>query len=153
MSHSFYFVLYASTIVFFSSCNVTKSNNSSNTGLFQGTVSFSEGNQMQSNKYTSVLGKGVQREVHIYELTNVKDVEQIDNLYFSPKSKIVAIIVSNTRGEFKQSLPPGTYSVLIKEGDGYFASFLDKENNLHPLQINTGETTTADILINYKVSY
>ena len=138
--------------LFASSCSANRTSASSDMGVLMGVVVLSEGNQMPNNQLEE-SSRGVSREVLIYELTNVSDAQESGQLYSSINSKVLKRTKTNAKGEFKVKLTEGKYSVVIKEGEGYYINQFDKENNIHPVLIETGKTTKTTVTINYNASY
>ena len=121
-------------------------------GVLEGAIVVDKGNQMSSENLNSVK-KGINKEVYIYELTNVSSVEKVNSLYTSIKSKLVSRVKTNKKGEFKIKLNEGNYSILIKENNGFYVAELDKYNNLHPVLIKTDGIVFVKIIINYETYY
>lgn len=130
----------------------TSRNLKSETGFVVGRVTHEKGNQMPGQE-SSASATGVIRDVYIYELTNELDVSKKNLLYTDINSKVVAKVSSDASGAFRIELMEGEYSLLIKEGDAYYASQLDMNNNLHPITVKAGETTRVNVLINYEAFY
>ena len=124
----------------------------SNMGVVLGKVTYEKGNQMPGQD-SSASAKGVIRDIYIYELTNELDVSKKNLLYTDINSKVITKVSSDASGAFSIELMEGEYSLLIKEGDAYYASQLDMNNNLHPITVKAGETTRVNVLINYEAFY
>lgn len=124
-----------------------------NTGWLEGTIVFEKGNQMPSAVNTHRIKGKVQKDVYIYELTNVDSVIKEGRFYTSIDSKLVSKVKTSKNGNFKTKLEEGYYSILTREKNGFYVSEFDKYNNLHPILIKSGETTNVSILINYEAFY
>ncbi|RJR26419.1 MAG: carboxypeptidase regulatory-like domain-containing protein [Candidatus Latescibacterota bacterium] len=68
------------------------------------------------------------REILIHEPTRLDDVTQVgySPFYSEIRTTLAARGRSNDQGRFRIELPPGTYSVFVREGDLFYAnSFSD----------------------------
>ena len=138
-------------LVLLVSCAANKQSNS-NIGVVLGKVTYEKVNQMPGQD-RSASAKGVIRDVYIYELTNEQDASKKDLFYTDINTKVIAKVSSDANGEFRVELAEGEYSLVIKEGDAYYASQLDMNNNLHPITVKARETIKVNVLINYKAFY
>jgi hypothetical protein len=133
------------------SCSGTKLN-SQHQGI-QGIVLWFEGNQMPGFDREPDPGEGIEREIYIYELTNHNQGISVGVFYTSINTRLIAVAKSINNGEFKISLPPGHYSLLVKEESGLFANIFDMDNNINPVQVNSGQFTEVTIQVNYSAAY
>jgi hypothetical protein len=104
-------------------------------------------NSPDSTVHTSP-NAGIQREVHIYEQTTLEQVTQENGIFTSVSTNKVLSIMSKSDGSFKAKLPPGTYSVFVKEPTGLFAN-LFKKNQINPVVVKPGQYTWITIGIEY----
>ena len=98
-------------------------------------------------------GQPVQRTIHIYELTTMEEASADGPFFHHIETNLVEKVETNEEGKFVVSLPPGQYSVFVKEEDGLFANFFDGEGNINPVTIKEGEITPITIEVNYKATY
>lgn len=118
-----------------------------------GQLDWVTGNQMPGPDKKPVARQGVAREVQIYELLNQNDVES-DGVFIKKVNKtLVKTVLSDSNGNFKVSLPPGLYSILIKEADGLFANQFDQNNNIQPVIVKEKGFSRVNIIINYEAAY
>lgn len=118
-----------------------------------GQLDWVTGNQMPGPDKKPVARQGVVREVHIYELLNQSDVES-DGVFIKKVNRpLVKTVVSDSNGNFKVSLPPGSYSILIKEANGLFANQFDQNNNIQPVIVKEKGFCRVNIIINYEAAY
>jgi len=119
-----------------------------------GKVLWKSGNQMPSPDAPPSRGKGVQRTVYIYERTNGTQAETIDGVFHtSIQTNLVTQVVTDANGNFAVALKPGVYSLFTKEEKGLYANLFDGENNIYPVEVEEGQVTTVEFLINYNASY
>lgn len=118
----------------------------------KGRVLWVEGNQMPGpGRYLSP-GTPVVREIHIFKPASPSQVKGQGSLFSDVTSEFVEKVMSDENGYFEIALPPGKYSVFVKEGDNFFASRMD---NLHynPVVIQKGAVSEMQITVNYKAYY
>ncbi|MEM6523317.1 MAG: carboxypeptidase regulatory-like domain-containing protein [Bacteroidota bacterium] len=131
---------------------ITSKISRTNEGI-QGKVLWVEGNRMPAPNKTVDEGKPVIREIHIYKVLKLNDLDRTGSLFLAPQQKPVLVTKTNEFGEFKVNLESGIYSILTKEKDGFFANSFDSENHVHPVKITAGNFTNVKIIINYKAVY
>ena len=123
-----------------------------------GTVTVREGNFMpgpnrKKQPKAATPEKVIPREIHVYELTNLKQVTAKGPFYSNVKSKLVAKVTTGADGLFRVALDPGKYSVFSKEPAGLFANQLDGEGNIYPVVVAENRLTLIDFIIDYNASY
>lgn len=120
----------------------------------RGKVVWVSGNQMPGSGAERTEPKGIKREIYIYALTTVAETTQTDGVFFSDiKSRLVKKVRSKKNGKFCVKLPPGQYSVFVKEENGLFANLFDGENHIHPVTVKPGEYEILTIQVNYTASF
>lgn len=92
----------------------------------------------------------VVREVLVYEPTNVSSCTGGGGFFSAVSAKLVATAISNASGFFQVSLPPGTYSVFIKEGQLYYAYRFSGDGLVQPVSVSGGRTSKIQLDIKYK---
>lgn len=122
-----------------------------------GKVIWLQGNMMpmtgEKAKQPRAKGEPVQREVHIYELTNTAEVKGQEGFYSGLPTQLVKKVSSGQDGSFSVALEPGWYSVFVQEEQGLWANVFDGEGNIMPVEVTAGEVTPVKIEINYKAAY
>lgn len=99
-------------------------------------------------------GRGVQRTLYVYELTNGAQARTIDGVFHTNiQTNLVTQVVTDANGNFAVSLKPGKYSLFSKEEKGLYANLFDGENNIFPVEVKEGQVTDVEFLINYQASY
>ncbi|MFD2513119.1 carboxypeptidase-like regulatory domain-containing protein [Pontibacter locisalis] len=120
----------------------------------KGQVLWQAGNQMPSPDAPPSKGRGVQRTLYIYELTNSNQTKTTDGVFHTNiQTNLVTQVVTDANGNFAVSLKPGKYSLFSKEEKGLFANLLDGEMNIYPVEVKKGQVTNVEFLINYQASY
>lgn len=123
-----------------------------------GEVRWVEGNLMPTMGDTTyaerAIGIPIERELFIFKaVTDENTISAGGPFYKSIQSELVSKLRTSRKGEFKVSLPPGKYSVFVKEEDGFFANLFDGENYINPVTIHANIFTEIQILVNYKAFY
>lgn len=118
-----------------------------------GKVFWLSGNQMPSPALNSTPQQGAAREIFIYKITSVNDATQNGNFFSDMKTELVGKTFSDYEGSFKIKLPPGEYSVLVKEPQGLFANSFDKENKINAVVVKPGKFSWVTINIDYEAAY
>lgn len=91
---------------------------------------------------------GVQREVHIYELTTLDQASHENGIFKSVPTQKVLSLTTRVDGKFKVKLAPGTYSVFVQEPEGLFAN-LFQQNRINPVVVKSRQYTWISITIEY----
>ena len=91
---------------------------------------------------------GVRREVVIYELTTLDMASHENGIFRNLPTTLVTSIISEDDGSFKVKLLPGTYSVFVKEGDGFYANLFD-QNRINPVVVKPKQYAWVTITIQY----
>jgi hypothetical protein len=119
-----------------------------------GTVLWYEGDLMPGMDKKPVEGLPIQREIHIYELTNLNQAKiREDYFYYELETRLVQKVTSNEEGKFIVALDPGTYSLFVKEPKGLFANKFDQNGHLNPITIQPNELITLRIRVDYQAAY
>ncbi|MCJ8163895.1 carboxypeptidase regulatory-like domain-containing protein [Pontibacter sp. E15-1] len=119
-----------------------------------GKVLWKSGNQMPSPDAPPSKGRGVQRTVYVYQLTNAAQVTTTNGVFHTNiTTKLVTQVETDAAGNFAVSLAPGRYSLFSQEDQGLFANRFDGENNIYPVEVQQGQVTAVEFVINYKASY
>jgi hypothetical protein len=136
----------------------------SQTSGIEGKVYLVSGNRMPSpprrpgdTVRPSAGGPGVRGTVCVYELTNDSQVirQGTSPYYQAIHTRLVRQVDTDDKGNFIIPLPPGTYSVFTKNGNLFYATRRDEQNNIAPVKVLPGKMTRVDCSVesNQKVVY
>jgi hypothetical protein len=93
-------------------------------------------------------------EIHIHELTHIDQVNHLGKLFFSDiRTEKVRVVNSDLHGFFSAGLPPGMYSIFVKQGNVFFANNFDSLRNISPVKVVSGEFTQIAIEVNYMEAF
>jgi len=96
----------------------------------------------------------VRREVLIYEPTPLKVLEPSTGTEFTKvKSKLVKKVKSCKNGFYQVSLPPGRYSVFVKQGSSLYANWFDGEAYVLPVTVVKDSVTKFQIDVTSGATY
>lgn len=124
-----------------------------------GQVRWLEGNLMPTigeetkPEDPSRKGQPVQREIHIYALTNMDEATSNGTFFSNIKTELIKTVETNKEGVFVTELPVGRYSVFVKEEQGLFANSFNGEGHINPVEVKEGALTKILIQVNYKAAY
>jgi hypothetical protein len=118
-----------------------------------GTVIWVSGNHMPGPGDNQHSNGGVIREVLIYKVTRLEDATQKESFFLNIKTDFVKKTVSGAKGDFKITLPPGEYSVFVKEPQGLFANQFDKDNKINVIIVKPKLFSLVNITIDYEATY
>lgn len=137
------------------------------TGIVQGIygrVLFWEGDFMPTYPEDDSGGEvyPVMREVCIFEAVLHHDVEwtyvelepgYFTNLATDVPTAFVAIARSNRNGYFEVELPPGRYSIFVRENGYYYSNLFDGAGYVFPVEVKEGEAEGIEFDITYMATY
>jgi len=119
----------------------------------RGEVYWLNGNQMPGPGRSVAPGLGIKREIHIYEVATRDETEYQDVFFSDIKTRHVATVMSDTNGKFKVKLPPGRYSVFVKEPQGLFANLFSTSGEINPVVVEPRKFTWVSITVDYEAAY
>lgn len=119
----------------------------------EGQVFWLSGNQMPGPDKSRNPDQGISREVYIYNATALTDVAQQGTFYSDIKTAFVTKFSTNPDGTFKVKLPPGKYSVFVKETKGLFANLLDGNGCINCVTVSPRKFTWITITVDYEAAY
>jgi len=116
-----------------------------------GNVWFWEGN-FQPVEPTGTITP-VERQVLIYEATSLDSVSTTrGGFYREIRTRLIATTASNRTGFFQLGLPPGVYSVFVKEDSLYWQG-AGNSIGIGGFRVSSGSVTKVQIDINYRAVY
>jgi len=119
----------------------------------KGQVFWLSGNQMPGPEKKLPPHQGIVREIIIYPEIKLKDTKQTDGFFTDIQGNPVATVVSKADGSFKIKLPPGKYSVFIKEPKGLFANLFDGHGIINPIVVKAKQYTWITLTVDYEAVY
>jgi hypothetical protein len=122
-----------------------------------GTVVEKRGNHMPGpgSPRPNAGGSPVVREVLVFPLLNMSQVEAGENGFINSvrDAKPVKTVMSGKDGKFCVNVPPGRYSVLVREPKGLYANLSDSQNNINPVQVEKGKKAKATVEITHEAVF
>jgi hypothetical protein len=149
------FVLFIIGMLLYACSSVKKANLSLVTQGITGSVTLISGNQMPMKGRVPDLPKGIKATILIYEPTQLSQVQRVGTspLYTAITTKRVALVETDSSGNFTISLPAGKYSVFILQGAVFYANLFDTENNIALFTVEANKLTNIRLSVNSAASY
>lgn len=119
----------------------------------RGKVFWLSGNQMPGPDREMAPNLGIKREIQVYEITTLQDVEQQGAFFSNIKTRLVATGESREDGSFKVKLQPGKYSVFVKEDKGLYANLFTSNGEINPVTVSSRKYTWISITVDYEAVY
>ena len=116
-----------------------------------GTVLIKRGNQMPGPGSPSRKGQPVEREVLIFPVMSMDQVEMGENGFINSTKGIepVKTVTSDKAGKFCVDLPVGQYSVVVREPKGLYANLFDGQNHIFPVTVEKKKKQTITVEISH----
>ena len=120
-----------------------------------GNVVEKRGNQMPGPGAPKSGGAPVEREVLIFPLLNISQVDAGDNGFINSvrEAKPVKTARSDKNGKFCVYLPVGRYSVIVREPKGLYANLSDTHNNIFPVSVEKGKMASVTVEISHQAVF
>jgi hypothetical protein len=120
-----------------------------------GMVIVKRGNQMPSPDAPPRKGEPVERDVLIYPLLNMSQVQTNEKGFITSvgNKQPVKTVKSGKDGRFCVSLPAGQYSVLVQEPGGLYANLSDSQNNIFPVTVPKNRQVTIGVTISHQAAF
>jgi len=121
----------------------------------RGKIIMQMGNQMPSPGSPPKISNGVARTIGIFALTRLEDTEagQKIGFYKKIKTKRIAQIKSRKDGCFAIKLPPGRYSLFVREKGEWYANSFGGEGEIFEIVIKSNEITETEFRINHSAYF
>ena len=119
-----------------------------------GSIVWKSGNYMPSPDRETPKAMPVQRELLVYELTNISEATSQNGFYTAIVKSKIKSIKSDAAGKFCLALPEGEYSLFVKEGDkGLYANSFDGKGNIFPVKVSRDNVSIIVFTIDYQAAY
>ncbi|UFH55530.1 hypothetical protein [Spirosoma sp. KNUC1025] len=120
-----------------------------------GSVLVKRGNFMPGPDKPVPTGKTIEREVLVFPLLNMSQVDAGDNGFINSvrDAKPVKTVKSDKNGKFCVRLPVGHYSVLVREPKGLYANLYDSHNNIFPVNVEKNRQSDVKIEISHQAVF
>ena len=101
------------------------------------------------------IPKGTPATVLVFEPTTISQVTQSGTspLYTAISTQRVASVRADSSGQFIVALPPGSYSLFVKQGKLFFANSFDTNNHINLFTVEEGKLTRVKLIVNSAASY
>ena len=119
----------------------------------KGQVFWLSGNQMPGPGKANSPQQGIVREVFIYNATNQKDALSQDGFFNEVNSVFITKATSGPDGSFEIKLPPGRYSVFVKEEKGLCANLFDSNGCINCVTVRPKKYSWITVTVDYDAAY
>ncbi|MGB3619497.1 MAG: carboxypeptidase regulatory-like domain-containing protein [Catalinimonas sp.] len=124
----------------------------------RGVILYREGNLMPGPDMDAdaAAGRPVVREVVVHPLTSYGDVTRDGDeptFFTAIATERIATLRSDSTGCFQVSLPVGSYSLFVREGDRYYANRFDGDGMIFPVRVVEDEVTAVEFSIDWDATY
>jgi hypothetical protein len=124
----------------------------------RGQVLWLEGNLMptigdENNTPPIPEGEGIQRTVHIYDLTSRNEAKSSDGFFSDIAEERIKSVETDQNGYFSVALEPGRYSIFVEEAQGLFANSFDGAGNINPVKVSADSISQVELKVDYKAYY
>ncbi len=119
-----------------------------------GSIFWKSGNFMPSPDHETPKATPIQRELSVYELTNISEATLQNGFYTAIVKSKIKSIKSDANGKFCLDLPEGDYSLFVKEGDkGLYANSFDGKGNIFPVKVCKDKVSIIVFTVDYQAVY
>ncbi len=120
-----------------------------------GVVCFWKGDFMPSPDPPSGSILPVARTVEIHAATRDADTVKVPGTMFlsAVKTPLIATTTSDADGWFSVALPPGTYSVFVREPQGLYANGWNDAGIITSVDVVAGEVVRAQFNVDYAATH
>ncbi|MEO0099758.1 MAG: carboxypeptidase-like regulatory domain-containing protein [candidate division WOR-3 bacterium] len=86
-------------------------------------------------------------------LLNCLKEEGKSTFYTKINSPLIDSVITDQNGYFFLALPPGEYSLFVRERGLFYANLFDGDGFIFPVRVEKGKVTEVNIKIDYKATY
>ncbi len=154
MMRNFSVILLLTFLLSMTACAQKSSRSGHEQGIC-GTVMEKRGNHMPSPDSPPSRGQPVERELLIFPLLNMSQVEAGDDGFIKSVGAVkpVKTVKSDKAGKFCVSLPIGRYSIVVQEPKGLYANLFDAQNNIFPVTVQKNRRSTINVDITHQAVF
>ncbi len=134
-------------------CSASKPGHSNINQGISGYIYQVRGNQMPAPGRAISRGRGLSCEVYIYSATQSSDTRGPAPLFSQINTPLITQIKSDSTGRYTAYLPPGRYSLFIKENNLFFANETDGNGYLNFVEVKSGLVSAKDFRVTLRAVY
>lgn len=154
MKHILFFV-FAGCLVILGCSSAKKVSSSVIPQGITGRITELTGNRMPMKDAEPDLPKPLLTTVFIYEPTHISQVTRTgtEPVYTAIATRLVASVDTDSTGHFTVSLPVGSYSLFVKQGNHFYANLFDNNNRIALFTVEEGKLTLANLSVSNRASF
>lgn len=112
------------------------------------------GNQMPSPGRPPARGRGVKRLVAVFPLLLRSETEVLEGGFIRhPRRRPIVKGYSDSAGCVQFSLPPGRYTVLVREKGMWYANSYGGNGEIFEVEVKSGECASYEFRITHSASF
>ena len=109
-----------------------------------GYVHVLKGNQMPMHGKAESAGRGTRCEVYIFPAVPVSNAVGTSPLFSKISARLIAKVKTDSAGHYTVHVPPGRYSLFVKEDKGFFSNEID-DGYFTPVNVQANQLTVKNI--------
>lgn len=117
-----------------------------------GYVRVLKGNQMPMHGKAESAGRATQCEVYIFSAVPASNAVGTSPLFSKINARLVATVKTDSTGHYAVHVPPGRYSLFVKEDKGFFSNELD-DGFFTPVNVHANQLTIKDIHVTLQSTF
>lgn len=117
-----------------------------------GYVRILKGNQMPMHGKAQAAGSGRQSEVYIFSAVPVGNAAGTSPLFSKINARLVATAKTDSAGHYTVHVPPGRYSLFVKEEKGFFSNEID-DGYFTPVNVQANQLTVKNINVTLQSTF
>jgi len=117
-----------------------------------GYVHVLKGNQMPMNGKAESAGRGTLCEVYIFPAVPVSNAVGTNPLFNNINARLVATVKTDSTGHYTVHVPPGKYSLFVKEDKGFFSNEID-DGCLTPVNVHAHQLAVKNINVTIQSTF
>lgn len=149
------FLVFAGCLAILGCSSAKKVSSSAITQGITGRITELTGNRMPMKDAEPAVPQPVMTTVFIYEPTHISQVTRTgtEPVYTAIATRLVASVETDSTGHFTVSLPVGSYSLFVKQGNHFYANLFDNNNNIALFTVEEGKLTQANLSVSNRASF
>lgn len=117
-----------------------------------GYVRVFKGNQMPMLGQAQSAGSGRRCQVYVFSAVPVSKASGTSPLFSNINGRLIAIVKTDSTGHYIVHVPPGKYSLFIKQGKGFFSNEID-DGYLTPVDVRANKLAVKNINVTLQSTF
>lgn len=117
-----------------------------------GYVRVFKGNQMPMHGQARSTGSGRQCEVYVFSAIPVSKASGTSPLFSKINGRLITTVKTDSTGHYTVHVPPGKYSLFIKQDKGFFSNEID-DGYLTPVDVHANQLAVKNINVTLQSTF